>query len=144
MNHIAKAALVALVSMTGCSEDEGTPIDDRGGVVVSDDGRFTLEIPPGALDQEVVITVDEVECEQDTVVGPCYEVGPVGLPLLFPGEVAYELDAVDLDGLDLEALSVLTEREDAWQPLADRDVDMGHGLVTASAVYLSSYAVVVD
>lgn len=144
MNHIMKVALVAVVSMTGCSEEEGTIIDARGGIVVSDDGRFSLEIPPGALDQAVDVTIDEVECEQDEAVGPCYEVGPIGMPLLFPGEVVYELDAEVMNDLDPEELMVLTERNEDWKPLADHDVDMVDGLVTASAVYLSSYAVVVE
>lgn len=143
MNHIAKVALAAAVLITGCSE-EGITVDARGGVVISDDGRFSLEIPPGALDHAVDITIDEVECEQAEALGSCYVVGPVGLPLLFPGTVVYELDAEDLDGLDPEELTVLTEREEDWKPLADHRVDMGDEVVTASAVYLSSYAVVVD
>ncbi len=144
MNHIVKIALAAAVLMTGCSEQEGTVIDARGGVVVSDDGRFSLEIPEGALDQEVEITVDEVECEQAEAVGPCYEVGPVGLPLLFPATVVVELEPGALQQMDPEKVMVLTEREEDWKPLPDHEVDMGDELVIASAVYLSSYAVVAD
>jgi hypothetical protein len=112
-------------------------------VVVSEDGRFTLEIPEGALDQEVDITIDEVECEQPTAIGTCWEVGPIGLPLLFPGTIVYEIDPEELDGLSPEELTVLTEREQDWKPLADHRIDMADAEVTASAVYLSSYAVVV-
>ncbi|MCH9687079.1 MAG: hypothetical protein K0V04_36930 [Deltaproteobacteria bacterium] len=141
MNHIVNAMLAAAVLITGCQE-EGTSVGPRGGTIVSDDGRFTLEIPAGALDQAVDITVDEVECEQPTAVGPCYEVGPVGMPLLYPGTVTYELDADALQTVDVAGLEVLTEREEDWRPLADRQVDMGSDSVSASAVYLSSYAVV--
>lgn len=125
MNYISKLTLAAVVMITtGCSE-EGTTVGPRGGVVVSDDGRFTLEIPEGALEQEVDITIEEVECEQPEAIDTCYEVDP---------------DA--LDGLAPEDLTVLTEREEHWKPLADHRVDMTHAEVTASAVYLSSYAVV--
>jgi len=141
MNHIAKIVLAAVVLTTGCSE-EGTPVGPRGGVVVSDDGRFALEIPEGALDQEVDITIDEVECEQPQAIGACYEVGPTGLPLLFPGTIVYEVDREELEGLTPEELTVLTEREEDWKPLADHRVDMAGAEITASAVYLSSYAVV--
>lgn len=144
MEHIAKVALSAALLMTGCSEEEGTTIDARGGIVISDDGRFSLEIPEGALDQPVDITIEQVECDQPSVVGPCYEVGPVGMPLLFPGTIVYELDAGAMDDIDPEELTVLTEREMDWKPLADHRVDMGDEIVTASAVYLSSYAVVVE
>ncbi|MCA9712434.1 MAG: hypothetical protein KDK70_41780 [Myxococcales bacterium] len=143
MNHIAKVALAAALVMPGCSE-EGTTVDARGGTIVSDDGRFSLEIPPGALDEAVDITIDQVECEQAGAVGPCYEVGPVGMPLMLPATVTYELEEADLDHLDPEALVLLTEREEHWNPLPDRRVDMGDEVVTASAVYLSSYAVVIE
>lgn len=142
MNHIVKIALAAAVLVTGCDEGEGTTVGPRGGTVVSDDGHFSIEIPEGALEQDVEITIDEVECAQAEAIGPCYEVGPVGLPLLFPGEVVYELDPEMMHGLHAEQLAVLVEREDAWKPLADHRVDMGNEIVTASAVYLSSYAVV--
>jgi hypothetical protein len=143
MNHITTIMLAAAVLVTGCSEAEGTMVGPRGGVVVSEDGHFTLEIPAGALEQEVDITIDEVDCDQPEALGPCYEVGPVGMPLLFPGTIVYELDPDMLEGLAPEELAVLVERDEDWKPLADRRVDMGDAAVTASAVYLSSYAVVV-
>lgn len=143
MNYIVKIALCALVITTGCDQD-GVEIDSRGGVVVSDDGRFSLEIPEGALDGPVAITLDEVPCEQDGTLGPCYEVGPIGLPLNFPATVTYNLDTGMLDGVDVTELEVLTADEVDWHPLADRQVDMGDESVSASAVYLSSYMVVVD
>ncbi|MCX4243266.1 hypothetical protein [Paraliomyxa miuraensis] len=143
MTHIVKIALAATILMTtGCSEEEGTVIGPRGGVVVSEDGRFTLEIPEGALEQEVDITIEEVDCETPDAIDTCYEIGPVGLPLLFPGTIIYDVDPAALEGLTPEDLTVLTEREEHWQPLADHRVDMIDAEVTASAVYLSSYAVV--
>ncbi len=144
MNHITKIMLAAAVLVTGCSEPEGTMVGPRGGVVVSEDGHFTLEIPEGALDQEVDITIEEVDCDQpESALGPCYEVGPVGMPLLYPGTIVYEVDPEMLEGLQPEELTLLIEREEDWKPLADRRVDMLEAEVTASAVYLSSYAVVV-
>lgn len=142
MTHIAKLALAAAMFVTGCSEGEGTTVGPRGGVVTSEDGRFTLEIPEGALDQEVDITIDAVECEQPEAIDTCYEIGPVGLPLLFPGTIIYDIDPAELEGLSPEEVTVLTEREEDWKPLADHRVDMIDAQVTASAVYLSSYAVV--
>ena len=143
MYYIAKAALAALVLVTACDQADGTTIGPRGGVVISEDGRFSLEVPAGALDQEVDITIEEIDCEQDTAIGPCYETGPIGFPLLFPGTITYELDEEMMEGLTAEELEVLTAREEAWKPLADHRVDMSDEIVTASAVYLSSYAVVV-
>lgn len=142
MNHIFKLTIAAVVLTTGCDVAEGTPVGPRGGFVVSDDGRFSLEIPEGALDQEIDITIDEVDCEQPDSLGPCYEVGPIGLPLLFPGTITYELDPGAMDGVDIDSVAVLIEREEDWKPLADHRVNMRDEVVTASAVYLSSFAVV--
>src|SRR5262245_57668911 len=114
MTHIVKlafAAAVASILVTGCNEPEGTVVGPRGGQVVSEDGRFTLEIPEGALDQEVDITIEQVECDPPTAIGMCYEVGPIGLPLLFPGTIVYDIDPEELDGFVAEELTVLTERE---------------------------------
>jgi hypothetical protein len=143
MTHIVKLAIAAAVILTGCNETEGTVLGPRGGVVASADGRFTLEIPAGALDHDVAITIDEIECEQPTAIDTCYAIGPVGLPLLLPGTIVYDLDPEELDGLSPAELTVLTERERAWKPLADHRIDMAQAQLTASAVYLSSYAVVV-
>jgi hypothetical protein len=144
MTHIVKLAFAAAaILLTGCDQSEGATVGPRGGEVVSADGRFTLEIPEGALDQEVEITIEQVECDPPTAIGTCYEVGPIGLPLLFPGTIVYDIDPEELDGFTAEELTVLTEREMDWKPLADHRIDMGQAQVTASAVYLSSYAVVV-
>jgi len=137
------AVLAASILVTGCSTVEGTIVDERGGLLVSEDGQFSLEIPAGALEQPVDITLDEVVCKQPGVVGICYQMEPLGLPLLRPGTVTYELDPEDLEGIEPSAVTVLTEREDLWTPLPDRHVDMAEEVVTASVVYLSSYAVVV-
>ncbi|MEX1367142.1 MAG: hypothetical protein AB1Z98_28705 [Nannocystaceae bacterium] len=144
MNHIARMSLIAMGLAAGCvAQDDGIEIGPRGGLVVSQDGRFALDIPKGALDQSLEITIDEVECEQTESVGPCYEVGPIGLPLLFPGTVTYEVDSqMRDDGIDVEHLVVMTEGEQHWRPLSDHEVDMQHELVTGSAVYLGVYAVV--
>ena len=144
MTHIVKLAFAAAAILsTGCDQGEGTTVGPRGGVVASEDGRFTLEIPEGALEHEVEITIEEVECDPPTAIDTCYEMGPVGLPLLFPGTIVYDVDPEELDGLTADDLTVLVEREEDWKPLADHRVDMVEAQVTASAVYLSSFAVVV-
>lgn len=148
MHYIAKIALSALLPVlaltSGCDGQQGVEIGPRGGVVVSDDGRFSLEIPAGALEQPVEITVEEVACEAADSLGPCYEVGPIGMPLQFPGMVTYDLADGMLDGVDVDALTVLAEGEQSWQPLHDHRVDMADDVVTASAVYLSTYMIVAD
>ena len=148
MNHIAKVLVASMVLTTtvGCSQDEdATTVGPRGGVITSEDGRFSVEIPAGALDQEIDITIEQVDCEMDEstdALAECYEVGPVGLPLLFPAKVTYEVDDSMFDLVSPEAIAVAVEKEEHWNLLADRKVETGAAKVTASAVYLSAYALV--
>lgn len=140
MAHIIRSMLIGMVVLPGCVASEGIEVGPRGGVVMSDDGRFMMEISDGALDQSIEIVIDEAECEPAEAVGPCYVVEPVGFPLLTPGMVTVDLDSGLREGIDVERLTVLTENEYGWNALADREVDPRDQILTASAVYLGSYA----
>ena len=144
MNDIRMMLATALLAFAavGCDAGDGETIGPRGGVVVSDDGLFSLEIPEGALETEVEITIEQVECDRADALANCYEVGPVGLPLLFPAEVVYEVDEQMLQTFEGHELAVMSEKADDWNYLADRDVDTEEVTVSASAVYLSSFALV--
>lgn len=142
MERLTKLMLAGTIIATGCVEQAGVEVGPSGGIVESEDGRFMMEIPKGALEYAVEITVEEVECEQAESVGPCYEVDPLGLPLLRPSIVTYALDPGMLDGVDIEELTMLTERGEDWRPLADREIDMQSEVVVGSAIYLGAYAVV--
>jgi hypothetical protein len=41
-----------------------TPVEDEGRTVTSDDGKLTLEIPPGGLDEEIAISITAVPLEE--------------------------------------------------------------------------------
>jgi hypothetical protein len=138
--HIV-SGLLALTVATGCETNAET-VGPRGGDVSSLDGRFAIVIPEGALDHDVDITVEQVECEQDTAVGPCYEVGPRGTAFLHPAEVSYEIADMDLSDVDPSRLGVVTERGADWRVLSDRSVDEEDEVVYATAMYLSSFALV--
>lgn len=142
MTRIFGLITIALTLGTGCTEYEGDLVGPRGGVVMSEDGHFMLEIPAGALEQPIEITIDEVECQRPESVGPCYELGPIGLPLLTPGRITYALGPEMLDGVDIDELGLLAERDDGWSRLADREVDRKDEIVTGSAVYLSAFEIV--
>lgn len=103
-----------------------TPAEEEGRTVTSDDGRLTLEIPPGALDEEVEITItavtqDELPEELQILqgAGAGYRVEPDGLEFSEPVAVSLELDREELedqpqDGITAYGLVSLTrggERE---------------------------------
>lgn len=140
----AVAALVVAVAAltTGCDtgEEEGTAVGPRGGIVTSDDGRITLEVPAGALVDVVDIRIIEATDLPDDAVGPAYEVLPMGLTFSFPAEIAYDV----ADGMDVDpdAVRLVTERGEDWSSLADRDVDMANLEVSASMLYSATIAIV--
>jgi hypothetical protein len=138
------ATMVGLVALAipGCEQAEGETIGPRGGTVISDDGRFSIEIPEGALEEEIEVTLERVPCGPEDALAGCYEAGPVGLPLLFPAEVVYEVDEHMMETFGPDDLAVVVENEDAWNVLADRRVNLDDITVSASAVYLSSFALV--
>ncbi|MBL8946376.1 MAG: hypothetical protein JNK45_24635 [Myxococcales bacterium] len=143
MARLTKMLFVACVLATGC-DLAGETMGPRGGTVVSEDGRFSLEIAPGALDHDVEVTIATVACGamDQTALGSCYEVGPRGTAFLFPARVTFELDADGVAGVTVDHLALSGRREHGWDLLADRAVDLEDGTVSASALYLSSFALV--
>jgi hypothetical protein len=143
MTRLAKLLCSISVLVAGC-DLAGQTVGPRGGTVVSEDGRFSVEIAPGALEEMVEITIEERACAAIDVdaIGPCYEVGPRGTAFLFPARVVVELDGGDIAGATGERLALSTERDAKWRLLADRDFDLEDGTLSASAAYLSSFAVV--
>jgi hypothetical protein len=137
--------VLALTLMTGgiaagCDAD-GDTIGPRGGFVASDDGRFALEVPPGALDEDVSIEIETVDCEISAT-GHCYEVAPVGLGFRKPAVATFELGDMELDDTTAQKLGLVVRRDRSWRPLADCQVDPDDEVLTASALFLSSFAVV--
>ena len=137
----ALLAATAISAAAGCHTDTQT-VGPMGGLVVSEDGRFSLEIPAGALDRDVDISIEEVECERSESMGPCYDVQPRGTAFVYPAELAYEIGDMDLADVEPGSLGVIAERDDGWRVLADREVDTDDEVVYASAMYLSTFALV--
>lgn len=137
---ITKTALFAAIAAfaSGC-DTTGETIGPRGGTLISEDGRFSVDIPEGALASEVELSIEEVECELGEAIGSCYAVFPTGTTFLYPVEVAYELGDMDVD----EDIAVVAEASDGWRVLPDRGVDLEDAVVYASAMYLSEYGLAV-
>ncbi len=127
---------IALSIVTGCDSDAQT-VGPRGGILLSEDGQFSLEIPAGALETDVDLEVTEVECTLGDALGACYSVSPAGTTFLLPVEVAYELG--DLEPELAQDVGVVAVTESGWRVLADRDVDLEDEVVYASSTYLSQY-----
>ncbi len=128
-------------TLVGCDSVSEDAIGPEGGVVVSEDGRLTIDIPEGALDEPVEITIEEVDELPEGAIGPAYEVLPVGTVFQSPVHVLYNYGAAGAD-VDTDQIDFVIEREEGWTPLADRFVFEDDSIISASALYLSTFCVV--
>lgn len=144
------AATLLLTAIAGCDQGgTGTTVGRKGGIVTSDDGRLTLEIPAGALHHDVDIVIVETDAPYGAI-GTAYTIEPVGTQLVRPATLTYDVASDDADrsldlasaGVAVEDLALVTDKADRWMPMHDRRVDADDELVSASVLYLSSYALV--
>ncbi len=146
-----KFIVFGLLTLAGCDQD-GDTIGPEGGVVTSRDGRVTLEIPPGALEREVVVSIEEVDDGPEGSIGRVYEILPTHTQLLVPAYLEVDLGVSKSDGdagpqlsaATMENVEIATARDDAWIGLPDHDVDVDAQIVSGSVTYFSTYAVVLD
>jgi hypothetical protein len=135
--------------LAGCDQDLQT-VGPEGGFVSSPDGRLTLDIPKGALDQDVVITIEAVDDAPAGALGQAYEIEPRYLQLSIPATLTYDVvaptpegaESLDISGAAMEDLTLVTEKASDWDRLADLEVDADAGTVSATVVFFSAYAVV--
>lgn len=140
---------LTLAFVSGCDDEGAETVGPRGGVITSPDGRVTLEVPEGALQHEVFITIGELDEEgPDGSVTRVYEIEPKFEQLHAPATLTFDLaatpegvQALDLQSASMEGLAVLTQKADGWDRLADRSVDESLNTVSGSVLFLSSYAV---
>ena len=136
------ALLLASTVATGCDLDSDR-IGSEGGVIVSDDGRMSLEVPAGALDEAVEITIEVVAGPEGSA-SDLYVMEPMGLTFSRPVVATFDYDDDTLDGADADDLTMVAHREADWAYLGDQLVDDGDQTVSASLMALSAITVVVD
>lgn len=144
--HAARTAFAAAVLLctaaTGC-DLAGERIGAEGGVVISDDGRMALEIPDGALDEPVDITITVTESPEGAM-APLYVIEPVGLTFQRPTALIFDYDDQDLGEHEPRSLTMVAHRERDWAYLADKQVDPEDQTVTASLLSLSAVTVILE
>jgi hypothetical protein len=137
------AALLLSTVATGCDAWDADRIGPEGGMVVSADGRMALEIPEGALDESVEITI-EIHEGIEGALTPVYVIEPVGLAFQFPTELVFDYDDEALGEHDPEALELATYRELGWDYLPDRKLDQHDQTISVSLMALSAVTLVVE
>ncbi len=142
------ALVLCATAVAACDESQGTLVGPGGGVVVSDDGRLTVEIPARALDQTVDISIQAVEDGPDgeRAALRAYAIEPLGTALVFPAYVEYDwtpqgsADAPTGPG-EAHAPTMFIQHGPKWRALADRTIDRDAGYVSGSINYLGVVAI---
>ena len=138
------AALVLVSTVaTGCDLAAGDQIGRDGGVVVSDDGRMSLEIPAGALEKSVEITITAV-AGPDGAAADLYVMEPMGLVFERPVTVTFDYDGETLGDAESDDLTMVAQREADWAYLGNQLVDDEDQTVSAALIALSAVTVVVE
>ena len=76
MRTLLPVLMLALAALAGCAGGEspvnsgGGEIGAEGGIVTSDDGRLTLDVPAGALSEPTSIRIDTVAVDGVGTVAP--------------------------------------------------------------------------
>jgi alpha-tubulin suppressor-like RCC1 family protein len=115
-----------------------------GGTLQSSDGAVTLEIPAGAIDGDIGITVtpasDDLD-DPDVVPGTVHVFGPS--PYQFAEDVTLTIryDPGDLDGFDPSELRIFKVDGDEWIQIAGSSVDAAETTVSAPINSFSRYGV---
>jgi hypothetical protein len=138
---LATLLAAAAMLLPACEQESDNMIGPRGGEVVSEDGRVSISIPAGALDHTVEIEIQETLVAPGNMLGNSYLVGPTGTSFAIPATVTYELEP---DQMGAEGLAWSSQRDGEWFPMPDCDVNHEDMTLTASALYLSQFAVIAD
>jgi hypothetical protein len=140
-------SVVLLLTVAAC-DDESTVVGPEGGIVSSPDGRVALMIPAGALEEEIAISIDEVDDGPEGAVGPTYEITPRFTTLRAPADIVYDFELPaeqrQLPLADMSNARIVTETADGWAALSDHEIDLEEGTAIASVLYFSSYSIVVE
>ncbi len=159
--------LLSLALMTGCiktsslnpsSDDEddspvttpqGSPngtsitktIGASGGSLVSPDGKFTVTIPAGALNNNTDITIQPITNEAPGGIGNGYDLLPNGTSFNTPVTLTYHYTDDDINGSSPYFLYIATQDSTgAWTENAyDRDLDTTGNTISITTPHFSSY-----
>ena len=128
--------VLSLGTPDACGLSHRSVIGPEGGVVLSEDGRMSLEIPEDALAEDTLISLDAIPCDEEDL-ADCYTVGPRGVTFHRPVTAVYEAGELD----EIDSVTLLIMRGDGWKRMPDARVDHEEEVVTGSMMYTSAISV---
>src|SRR6478609_1602046 len=119
-------------------------VGPSGGAVSSSDGNLAVNIPAGALPDNVTITTEAAAAPAAGAVGTVYEIGPTGTQFAMPVTLTLHYDTAALSGATEASLRVATFAGGSWQLLPGAVVDKQAKTVSGVTTHLSPYAIVTE
>lgn len=117
-------------------------IGPEGGVLTSDDGRFEVEIPTGAVTAATDFSVTGIESTAGGGVGTAYRVLP-NTKLAKPATVRFYYDDADEQGSLPEAFNVSFQDENAfWRMVQNPVVDEFEGTVSVQTNHFTDWSLI--
>jgi len=155
LRRVRARALAVAVSLTvagavwSCSSTappSGQPVTRQvvtaaGGQVSAANGRFKMQVPPGALKQDTAITI-RTDPPAVGAFGPVYEVGPTGTQFQRSVTLSLSFLGVDFGGADPDSLHVATLSGGRWVPVTST-TDRVSLAVTGQITHLSPWTLIV-
>jgi hypothetical protein len=131
--------------ITGSGSPNGNPVTKTigasGGSVVSDDGKFTVTIPAGALSSSLDITIQPITNEAPGGIAGGYELLPSGTKFSIPVTLTYHYAADDINGSSPYFTYIATQDSTGqWtEDVLNRDLDTVANTVSITTPHFSSY-----
>ncbi len=145
-------ALHTLAFVVGCGESDagGTKgeqqlpssgrIGPSGGHLASADGVLRLQIPAGALAEEVELAIEPLTDTAPHGVGTAYRLSPEGQIFLAPVQLAFAFgpEVTSAGGLGV----AFRAAGESWRALPRREIDSASRTVRASTTHFSDWALI--
>lgn len=119
-----------------CGLGSDAIIGPEGGVVLSEDGRLSLEVPEGALSEPTEVSIELLPCEADGL-ADCYSVGGEAEQFSRPVTVVYE--AAELETMD--GVALIYKGSTGWVRMPDAQIDREDETVMGTIMFPSSISV---
>jgi len=140
------AAVAALAAGCGSSALGDPPIKtvmigQEGGQAASVDGSLKLQVPPGALESSVPITIQQIDAPAAGAVGATFEIGPSATKLTAPVTILVSYRPSDIAAANPSDLRVATFWQGAWAPVTSA-INAGAYVVSAQITHFSPWGLV--
>jgi alpha-tubulin suppressor-like RCC1 family protein len=136
-------ALFSILAACSAADDPPTAAPNPSqGTISSQDGKASVELPPGALSGDPVVTVEVVAGSPGNL-GTAYEVAPALAHLNLPVTISIKYDEADIpSGISETNLRLALLVKDEWHEIDDSFVDTMDNVVRGTTTSLGTFGII--